>query len=759
MPVANYEGADSFTFLVDDGTLSSLPAMVSLVVRPINDAPVARPQSVNTPEDTAVGIQLVGEDQEGRPLQYALVGRPVHGELSGAPPALTYTPAPNYAGPDSFAFTVSDGELTSPEATISITVTPVNDPPVARDLSLVAYAEESLPVSLRGEDPDGDLLTYTVLTQPAHGALSGTGAELLYLAADGYLGPDSFTYQVNDGQLDSAPATVSLTVRPAASPPVFVDPTPEGTLTVTEGEQLAFRLVATDLPGTELVYGVEPLFTGATFDPATGEFRWTPTWRDAGTYTVILSASDGFDTTTREITVVVLFLDGDEDTLPDTWEDEVGLDPTLVDSDGDLITDAHEVGEDLDHPRNGDLDEHLDALDLDSDDDGVSDRDEAGDEDLATPPVDTDDDGLPDYRDPDADDDGVDDGDDNCRTVGNPEQEDLDEDGLGDLCDEDRDGDGLTDAQELELGTEPADPDSDDDTIRDDQEVGPDPTTPLASDDDGVIDALDDDSDGDGLLDLEEAGDEDLGTPPIDTDLDGLPDYRDPDSDDDGVEDREDNCRLVVNPEQEDTDEDGLGDLCEGDLDGDGVLDEQDNCPRLANADQADLDEDGLGDLCDPDDDGDGVEDLQDNCPVVANPDQADEDEDGLGNLCDITIDDRDEDGVADEDDNCPDVANPDQADADEDGVGDLCDAPPADRDEDGVPDDEDNCPDKANTDQGDLDEDGVGDVCDLNGGDEGALVGGGGSDCSCRTTGLPAGQGASLLLTGLLLLGLRRRR
>lgn len=85
---------------------------------------------------------------------------------------------------------------------------------------------------------------------------------------------------------------------------------------------------------------------------------------------------------------------------------------------------------------------------------------------------------------------------------------------------------------------------------------------------------------------------------------------------------RKDNCRFVYNPKQEDVDEDEVGDVC-------------DNCLNIENKDQLDTDHDFIGDACDPDDDNDEVLDVNDNCPKVKNTDQADSDGDGIGDACD----------------------------------------------------------------------------------------------------------------------------
>jgi hypothetical protein len=94
-----------------------------------------------------------------------------------------------------------------------ITVTPANNPPVADDQTVTTEEDTSVDITLTGNDPDGDTLTYTVVDQPSHGTLSGTAPDLTYTPDDGYLGSDSFTFKVNDGQEDSAEARVRITVE------------------------------------------------------------------------------------------------------------------------------------------------------------------------------------------------------------------------------------------------------------------------------------------------------------------------------------------------------------------------------------------------------------------------------------------------------------------------------------------------------------------------------------------------------------------
>src|SRR5439155_140040 len=99
-----YNGSDTFTFTVFDGSLRST-GTVSIIVTPVNDAPVANSQSVTTPEDTVVAITLTGSDVDGPGTNFVIVALPVHGTLSGLGPNVTYLPATDYNGPDSFTFT------------------------------------------------------------------------------------------------------------------------------------------------------------------------------------------------------------------------------------------------------------------------------------------------------------------------------------------------------------------------------------------------------------------------------------------------------------------------------------------------------------------------------------------------------------------------------------------------------------------------------------------------------------------------------
>ena len=134
---------DSFTYTISDGT-STDTATVTVNVRPpggpsANEAPAAASLSVMTNQDTDLIITLSGSDPDGDPLAFSITSLPANGTLGpitktrSAVAMVTYTPNPNYDGPDSFGFRVDDGEETA-TATVSITVKPTTNLAIAKTL-------------------------------------------------------------------------------------------------------------------------------------------------------------------------------------------------------------------------------------------------------------------------------------------------------------------------------------------------------------------------------------------------------------------------------------------------------------------------------------------------------------------------------------------------------------------------------------------------------------------------------------------------
>jgi cellulose biosynthesis protein BcsQ len=284
-PNSNFTGKDSFTFKLNDGDVDSAPATVTLNMTP-NHVPMGDLQSVTTAEDTPTVINLTGSDPDGDTVIYSVVTVPSHGSLSGTAPNLTYSPNKNFSGPDSFTFKVNDGTADSALTTVAITITPLNDPPVANNIEITAMEDMPIPVLLAGIDPDGDSLTYSIVTKPSNGTLSGTAPSLTYTPNTNFNGLDNFTFKVSDGKLSSIPGTVSLVVTPVDDLPIA----DAANVSVPEDTVLHILLTGSDPDGDPLTYSVLRTPIHGKLSGTAPNLTYTPdpnfSWLDSFTFRV-----------------------------------------------------------------------------------------------------------------------------------------------------------------------------------------------------------------------------------------------------------------------------------------------------------------------------------------------------------------------------------------------------------------------------------------------------------------------------------------
>ena len=288
-PNADFNGDDSFTFSVKDGELESSPAKVSIKVKPINDPPVAIDQSVITDEDTSIKITLTGTDVENDPLTFKIVKQPTNGTLEGKSPDFTYKPKQDFNGNDTFTFIANDGKADSNIGNINITVKPVNDPPIANPQSVEVDEDSQITITLTGSDPENDNLTYKIISQPLKGSLSGTGSVVIYKPNADFNGDDSFTFSVNDGELESSPAKVSIKVKPINDPPVVTDQS------VTTDEYVSIKVIlsGTDIDGDKLTFKIVNQPKNGTLDGKLPELVYKPNYGFGGEDSFTFVANDG----------------------------------------------------------------------------------------------------------------------------------------------------------------------------------------------------------------------------------------------------------------------------------------------------------------------------------------------------------------------------------------------------------------------------------------------------------------------------------
>ena len=116
---------------------------------------------------------------------------------------LYYQSQQDFNGTDSFTYRAFDSGNASVDGTALVTITAVNDAPVADSQAVTVQEDTALPITLTGSDVEGDTLSFTIASQPAHGTLTGIPPDVTYLPGTDYSGTDTFTFTVNDGTEDS----------------------------------------------------------------------------------------------------------------------------------------------------------------------------------------------------------------------------------------------------------------------------------------------------------------------------------------------------------------------------------------------------------------------------------------------------------------------------------------------------------------------------------------------------------------------------
>ncbi|MBH49430.1 MAG: hypothetical protein CMG69_01590 [Candidatus Marinimicrobia bacterium] len=278
----------SYQFIANDIVGNSMsPVLWSFSSAPVNSAPVANDMSVSTDEDTPVEIALSADDPDGDELTFTVTSSPSHGAyVDGA-----YIPSSNFNGTDSFTFTASDGELESNVATVTITVNPVNDPPLALGDSYEVDEDEFLEIPAPGitendSDIDEDVLTVILVADVTNGSLQLFGdGSFNYLPNADFNGEDSFTYTAFDGTAASNDAVVTIAVSPVNDAPVADD------ISVSTDEDMSVDIVmsGSDIDGDNLSFSVVEGPSNGTYDGTT----YTPNADFNGTDSFTYQADDG----------------------------------------------------------------------------------------------------------------------------------------------------------------------------------------------------------------------------------------------------------------------------------------------------------------------------------------------------------------------------------------------------------------------------------------------------------------------------------
>jgi VCBS repeat-containing protein len=328
IPDEGWAGVDSFTFkaIDDKGALSNL-ATITITV---NDAPVAVDDEYETDEDASLTVEaeegVLANDSDvypEEPLTAILVSDVTHGELNLAEEgSFVYIPEANFFGEDSFTYKASDGELESEPATVTITIAAVNDAPVAEDIEAETAEDEAVEITLVASDVEDDELTAEIVVEPLHGEVTLEGFTATYTPDPDYNGMDSFTYKVNDGELYSEPATVTITVAAVNDAPVAADIEAE----TDEDTAVEITLVASDVDSDELTAEIvdPPLHGEVTLEGFTATY--TPDLDYNGIDSFTYKASDGeLESEPATVTIAVLPVNDGPQAVDDEYETLMGV--------------------------------------------------------------------------------------------------------------------------------------------------------------------------------------------------------------------------------------------------------------------------------------------------------------------------------------------------------------------------------------------------------------------------------------------------
>lgn len=225
VPTADFNGPAQISFVVSDTAGGSATGRLPVTVLPINDAPVltASPQTTFIDAPLTIGVLAAARDVDEDDLTISSM-RAVNGSVSlGGAGDVIFTPVSGFEGEAEVEVCITDGGApvcgTWPVAVIS-----PNAPPILEDMVIEIGEDQSIALALEGIDPDGDNLTYELLSAPA-GKLAGTLPRVTYTPTDDFNGEDSFTYVASDGIEQSKIATVTVRIGEQNDKPLALDDT------------------------------------------------------------------------------------------------------------------------------------------------------------------------------------------------------------------------------------------------------------------------------------------------------------------------------------------------------------------------------------------------------------------------------------------------------------------------------------------------------------------------------------------------------
>jgi VCBS repeat-containing protein len=330
-PEASFTGDDSFTYTATNSGSQSATATVTLTIHAPNHAPVAIADSYTTDENTPFspeagqGLLANDTDADNQTLSAQVADQPQHGTVSiNSDGTFHYAPTANFSGIDTFTYQASDGTAQSAVTTVTMTVNHVNQAPTANADSFAVATNGTLDIPAsqgvlaNDTDPDNDSLTAVQVGDASSGTVFlATDGSFTYVPDSDFSGDDTFTYKVNDGNLDSSVVTVTITVGPTSNvTPLAIDDsyTASGsslTIDTTDGVLNNDLDANGDTLTAQLI--IAPTNGSVTLNP-NGSFSYTASAGFTGDDTFEYQATDGqSNSNLAKVTITVNATEGEDD--------------------------------------------------------------------------------------------------------------------------------------------------------------------------------------------------------------------------------------------------------------------------------------------------------------------------------------------------------------------------------------------------------------------------------------------------------------
>ncbi len=344
-PNDGFAGDDTISYSIADPQGLSASASVAVKVYQVNDAPVAVDDSATTKEDTLVNINVLANDsdKDGQTLTVTEATATSGTVVIKADNTLDYTPNANFNGADTIVYAISDGALGTASAKVDVTVTAVNDAPVAADDSATTVEDTNVTIEVLANDSDVDdeVLLVNVVSVTNGGALVNPDNSITYFPEENFSGEALINYTVADAAGLTANAKVTITVTAVNDPPIANN---DSAIT-QEDVPVNINVLSNDFDaeGDTLSVTIQSVSNGTATQSA-GVISFVPTLNFNGEGQVVYQLSDGNSTAQAQVTINVVAVNdnpvaqADTVTVAEDSNNTIDVLSNDSDPDGDSLT-------------------------------------------------------------------------------------------------------------------------------------------------------------------------------------------------------------------------------------------------------------------------------------------------------------------------------------------------------------------------------------------------------------------------------------